>query len=326
MTNVLSQDEVDSLLSGIDEGKVETEKDVAEIRDELTVYDFSNKKYGDPQHRMPALRLVNERFAQLLRTSLSAATRKIIDVNLTSVQATKFGDFARSLPLPTSLNIIRMEPFKGYILLSLESTLAFAFVETFFGGKMSGPQKVEGRSFTLIERKVLDKIVRIMIKDLQDSWSNIHKGEMKFVRSEMDPQFANIITQNEHIIVNRFIVDFEMSSGILTLSIPYSTIEPIREKLRRRFEGEKSDTDRDWKEYIEKNIMELSVTLHCILDTIKITGKEFLGIKVGDIIPLNKRLDESITVEVENIPKFKGSPGNSNNRKAIKINEFLRSE
>jgi len=275
---------------------------------------------------MPALRLVNERFAQLLRTSLSAATRKIIDVNLTSVQATKFGDFARSLPLPTSLNIIRMEPFKGYILLSLESTLAFAFVETFFGGKMSGPQKVEGRSFTLIERKVLDKIVRIMIKDLQDSWSNIHKGEMKFVRSEMDPQFANIITQNEHIIVNRFIVDFEMSSGILTLSIPYSTIEPIREKLRRRFEGEKSDTDRDWKEYIEKNIMELSVTLHCILDTIKITGKEFLGIKVGDIIPLNKRLDESITVEVENIPKFKGSPGNSNNRKAIKINEFLRSE
>jgi len=275
---------------------------------------------------MPALRLVNERFAQLLRTSLSAATRKIIDVNLTSVQATKFGDFARSLPLPTSLNIIRMEPFKGYILLSLESTLAFAFVETFFGGKMSGPQKVEGRSFTLIERKVLDKIVRIMIKDLQDSWSNIHKGEMKFVRSEMDPQFANIITQNEHIIVNRFIVDFEMSSGILTLSIPYSTIEPIREKLRRRFDGEKSDTDRDWKEYIEKNIMELSVTLHGILDTIKITGKEFLGIKVGDIIPLNKRLDESITVEVENIPKFKGSPGNSNNRRAIKISEFLRSE
>jgi len=326
MANVLSQDEVDSLLGGIDEGKIETETEVSESNEEATVFDFSNKRYGDPQHRMPALRLVNERFAQLLRTSLSAATRKIIDVNVSAVEATKFGDFARSLPVPTSLNIIRMDPLKGFILLSLESSLAFAFVDTFFGGKMTGPQKVEGRSFTLVERKILDKIVKIILKDLQESWSNIHKGEMKFIRSEMDPQFANIITQNEHIIVNRFIVDFENTSGVLTLSIPYSTIEPIREKLRRRFEGEKSDADNTWKNYIEKNIMELTVSLNCILDTIRITGKEFLAIKVGDIIPLDRRIDDSVIIEVESIPKFKGSPGTSNNRKAIRINDNLRSE
>jgi len=326
MANVLSQDEVDSLLGGIDEGKIETETEVSESNEEATVFDFSNKRYGDPQHRMPALRLVNERFAQLLRTSLSAATRKIIDVNVSAVEATKFGDFARSLPVPTSLNIIRMDPLKGFILLSLESSLAFAFVDTFFGGKMTGPQKVEGRSFTLVERKILDKIVKIILKDLQESWSNIHKGEMKFIRSEMDPQFANIITQNEHIIVNRFIVDFENTSGVLTLSIPYSTIEPIREKLRRRFEGEKSDADNTWKNYIEKNIMELTVSLNCVLDTIRITGKEFLAIKVGDIIPLDRRIDDSVIIEVESIPKFKGSPGTSNNRKAIRINDNLRSE
>jgi flagellar motor switch protein FliM len=308
MVNVLTQDEVDSLLGGIDEGKVEIETEVSERNKETTAYDFGNIKYGDPQHRMPALRLVNERFAQLLRTSLSAATRKIIDVNV------------------TSLNIIKMEPLKGYLLLSMESSLAFAFVDTFFGGKVAGPQKVEGRSFTLIERKIIEKIVKIMLKDLQESWSNIHKGNMEFVRSEMDPQFANIITQNEHIIVNRFIVDFEKTSGALTLSIPYSTIEPIREKLRRRFEGEKSDADSTWKKYVEKNIMGLTVNLNCILDTIRITGKEFLDIKVGDIIPLDRRIDDSVIIEVESVPKFKGSPGTSNSRKAIRINEFLRSE
>jgi len=326
MANVLSQDEVDSLLGGIDEGKVETETEVSEGNKEATTYDFGNIKHGDPQHRMPALRLVNERFAQLLRTSLSAATRKIIDVNVSSVEATKFGDFARSLPVPTSLNIIKMAPLKGYILLSLESSLAFAFVDTFFGGKMAGPQKVEGRSFTLIERKIIEKIVKIILKDLQESWSNIHKGEMEFVRSEMDPQFANIITQNEHIIVNRFIVDFEKTSGVLTLSIPYSTIEPIRGKLRRRFEGEKSDADSTWKKYVEKNIMELTVNLNCILDTTSITGKKFLDIKVGDTIPLDRRIGDSVIIEVESVPKFKGSPGTSNNRKAIRINEFLRSK
>ena len=325
MPNVLSQDEVDSLLGGIDEGKVETKSDITERSEQVSSYDFS-KNYGEPQHRLPALRLINERFAQLLRTSLSAATRTIIDVNVSKVEAVKFGEFARSLPVPTSLNIIRMDPLNGYILLSIESSLAFAFVDRFFGGRSVGQQKVEGRSFTLIEVKIIDKIVKIILQDLQEAWSNIHKGEMVFIRSEMDPQFANIITKNEHVIVSRFILDFEKTSGILTVSIPYSTIERIREKLGRRFEGEKIEADSVWKTYIEGKIREASVNVSCILDTIKMPGKDFLALKIGDVIPLNKRIDETVTVSIENIPKFKGSPGSANNNKAIRINEIVRSQ
>jgi len=328
MSNVLSQEEVDSLLGGMNDGKVETETDTpepaAEHEKEYELYDFG-RKYGAPQQRMPALRIINERFTQLLRSSLSAATRTIMDVSISSMEATRFGEFSRSLPVPTSLNIFRMEPLMGYVLLALESTLAFAFVDTFFGGKIDRRLKVEGRPFTIIESKVIQKVVKIILKDLEEAWSNIHKGKMVFVRSEMDPQFANIITSNEHVIVTQFFVDFEMSSGVMTLCIPHATIEPIREKLARRFESEKLEADRSWKEYIREKIKELDVDLSCTLGRTKITGSEIMDMKVGDVMVLDQRVDKDITVLVENIPKLTGYPGAFKNKRAIRINEFLRS-
>ena len=320
MPNVLSQDEVDSLLQGIDKGKVKTKADIPGREEVLKPYDFVSEE-GSIHLKMPHLRIINQRLVEFLSTSLSLITRSTVDINISSTKAIKFGEFARSIPLPTSLNIFKMEPLRGFGLLALEAPLVFAFVDIFFGGKSASHVKLEGRSFTTVEGRIIEKIVKTTLHDFQQAWSDIHKLKVVFIRSEMDPQFAAIVTPNDTVITVRFVVDIANASGVMTLCIPYSTIEPIREKLRYRFHGEKLDVDQTWTRYIEKRIKELSVNLVCTLGMTKITGRELLEMKVGDVKKLDQKVSDPIIVSVEGIPKLKGYPGTSNKTKAIRIED-----
>lgn len=320
MPNVLSQDEVDSLLGGISEGKVKTEPDVPEKDQELKTFDFT-RQAGPMHQRLPTLGIINERFIGLLKASLSSATRSIIDVNISEIESIKFAEFTRSVPLPTSLNIFKIEPLRGFALLVLEGSLVFAFVDTFFGGKSVSHVRLEGKSFTTIEIKIVEKLVKIILGNLQHAWSDVHKVEMVFTRSEIDPQFAGIATPNDMVIAIRFSVDLENASGEMTVCIPYSTIEPIREKLRHRFHGETLEVDQAWTRHVEEKIKEMTIGLSCTLGTAKITGRELLEMKVNDVIQLDQKVSDPIIVSVEGIPKFKGYPGTSNKKKAIRIEE-----
>lgn len=322
MENVLSQEEVDSLLEGISEGKVKTETDIAEGDEGLKVYDFSRQ--DGPLHiRMPALGIINERFIGFLRTSLSAATKSVIDINLSSTESVKFGEFCRSLPLPTSLNIFKMEPLRGLALLVLEGPLVFSFVDTLFGGKGESHVKLEGRAFTAVETMIIEKIVKVTLGDLQKAWSDVYRVRTVFTRSEMDPQFAAVVTPDETVVLINLTVELECASGGMTVCIPYSTIEPIREKLKYRFQGEELEVDQTWRRYIEKKIKELRVDLSATLGKTKITGRELLEMKVNDVIQLDQKTSHPATLNVEGIAKFSAYPGTCNNKKAIRIEERI---
>jgi flagellar motor switch protein FliM len=325
MANVLSQDEVDSLLDGISEGKVKTEADVPERDKGLKIFDFA-RQAGPIHQRLPTLGIINERFIGFLKASLSAATRSVIDVNISDVESIKFAEFTRSIPLPTSLNIFKMEPLRGFALLVLEGSLVFAFVDTFFGGKSVSHVRLEGKSFTTIETKIVNKLVKIILGDLQHAWSDIHKVEMVFARTEIDPQFAGIATPNDMVVVVRLSIDLENASGEMTVCIPYSTIEPIRDKLRHRFHGEKLEVDQRWRTHIEKKIMGMTVDLGCTLGMANITARELMEMKVDDVIQLDQRVSDPVIICVEGIPKFKGYPGTSNKKKAIRIEERIGKE
>ena len=325
MANVLSKDEVDSLLGGISEGKVKTEVDIPEREEVVKPYDFMGQE-GSIHLRMPNLVIIDQRLVDFLRTSLSLITRSNVDVNISSTNAVKFGEFARSIPLPTSLNIFRMEPLRGFGLLVLEAPLIFTFVDTFFGGKPTGKVNLEGRSFTTIEIKIIDKIVKTILHDFEQAWSDIHKLKVVFTRSEMDPQFAAIVTPNDTVVVIRFVVDLADASGVMTFCIPYSTLEPIREKLRYRFHGEKLDLDETWRQYISTRINELTVDLICILGTTKITGRELLEMKVDDVIKLDQKMNDPLTVSIYGIPKFRGYPGTHSKNNALRISEKKKKE
>ena len=318
MANILSQDEVDSLLEGISEGKVKTETDILEMDGDIKAYDFSGQ--AGPTHlRMPALGIINERLITYLRSSLSSVTRSILDVNLANLESTKFGEFCRSIPLPASLNIFKMEPLRGFALVVLEGPLVFAFVDTFFGGRGVSHVKLEGRKFTTIETRIIDKITKIILADLQQAWTDIHEVKMIFDRSEMDPQFTPIVAPNDMVIVIRFSVDFPHTSGTIILCIPHATIEPIRGILRSRYHGEKLEVDQRWRRYFEKKIAETLVTVNCTLGTAMVSGRDLLEMKADDVIVLDQKVTDPIIVNVENIPKLKGHPGSCNQKKAIRL-------
>jgi flagellar motor switch protein FliM len=322
MGNILSQDEVDSLLGGITEGKVETETDVSEESQAVEVYDFSMP--AGPVHlRLHALGIINERLVGLLRTNLQVASRSVIDVNLTSTETVKFSDFCLSLPMPSSLNIFSIEPLRGFSLVVLEGPLVFSFVDSLFGGKGVSHVKLEGRLFTKIETKIVEKIVKIILNDFQKAWSDVYEINAVFIRSEMDPQFVGIGTPDDLIIVNKFEVQLENGNGFITICIPYSAIKPIKEKLKNKFRSEKIDIDQSWKRYIQERIQETMVELTCTMGMAKINGGDLLSMKVDDVIMLDQKSDNSVIVNVENIPKFKGYPGACNKKKAVKIIDRL---
>ncbi|MBL7179773.1 MAG: flagellar motor switch protein FliM [Pseudomonadota bacterium] len=325
MANILSQDEVDSLLEGITEGKVPTEAAAPDSGEEVKVYDFSMP--AGPVHlRLPALRIINERFVGFLRTSLPIASRAVIDVNLSSTESVKFSEFCLSIPLPSNLNIFKMEPLRGFALLVIEGPLVFSFVESVFGGKGMSRAKLEGRGFTAIETKIVEKIVKFVLNDLQQAWADVQEVKTAFIRSEMDPQFAAIVNPAELVIVNKFMIDLESGSGSMTLCIPYSSIEPIKSRFQTSFRAQGLETDQAWRKYIQKEIVKMTVELSCIMGRAKVNGRELLQMKVDDVIPLDQKIGDAIVINVEGLPKFKGYPGSCKNKKAVKISEILRQE
>jgi flagellar motor switch protein FliM len=322
MGNILSQDEVDSLLDGITEGKVETETPISEESQSVEVYDFS-KPAGPVHLRLPALGIINERLSGLLRTDLQSASRSVIDVNISSTETVKFSDFCLSLPMPSSLNIFGIKPLRGYSLIVLEGSLVFSFVDSLFGGKGISHVKLEGRRFTTIETRIVEKIVNIILGDFQKAWSDVYEVETVFVRSEMDPQFVGIGAPDDEVIVNKYEVQLENGNGVITICIPYSSIKPIAEKLKNKFRREKMEVDSTWKKYLEEKVLETTVEVSCTMGKATINGGELLNLKIDDVILLDPKTGNTVTVNVEHLPKFRGFPGACNKKKAVKIIERI---
>jgi flagellar motor switch protein FliM len=320
MAKVLSQEEVDSLLNGIGDGKIETEKDVPKKDNGIELCDFSRKK-GPVHLGMDALGMINERFINMVNESLSVAMGSVIEVNISAIDSIKYGEFTKSLPLPASMNIMKMEPLRGFALLYLEGALVFAFVDTLFGGKGASRVKLEGKSFTAIERKIVDRIVGLVLKDLQKAWAVVQELKMVCTRSEMDPQFVGIAKPGDMIIATKFNITVGNFSGGMAFCIPYDMIEPIRKKLRENFQSVKIEVDHTWRRHIEGRISELDIGLKCTLGSVKMTGRELLGIKAGDLILTDKKADDTVSVSVGNITKFRGYLGSVNNKKAVRITE-----
>lgn len=323
MGNILSQDEVDSLLGGINEGDVQTETDTPEKEQDVKIYDFT-RPAGPIHQRMPALGIINERLVGLLRTDLQTASRSVIDVNLTSTESFKFKEFCRSIPVPTSLNIFSMEPLRGLALLVLEGPLVFSFVDSLFGGKGVSHVKLEGRGFTKIEVKIVEKIVKIILKDMQQAWADAYKIKTELVRSEMDPQFAGIVTSEDMVVTFKYEVQLENGSGLITICIPYSMIEPIKKNLENKVRGEKVEVDHTWKKYIEHRLLETDVEVSCIMGIAKINGGALINMKVDDVILLDQKMKDLAVINVEGIPKYWGRPGECGNKKAVKIIERIK--
>jgi flagellar motor switch protein FliM len=317
MSKILDQDEVDALLRGLSGGEIEAETDVLEDDSGVVAFDLSNQD-RIIRGRMPVLEIINDRFARLASNAMANAMRKRADVNPISIDMSKFGDFMRSLPVPTSINIFKLDPLRGNAILVVDSRLVFAMVESFFGGAGSQP-KIEGRDFTPIEQAIINRVVRIALENMEESWQPVHEVHIELVRSEVNPQFAAIVPPSDVVIVVTFEVELENAIGSLIVCLPYATIEPIRTKLYASFQTERLEVDHAWIARFKERLMETPVEMVVRFGRSQITGRQLLSLKPGDIIMLDNDVDALLEAEVQGVRKFKGIPGLVKSNKAFQI-------
>ncbi|MBI5741930.1 MAG: flagellar motor switch protein FliM [Nitrospirae bacterium] len=315
---ILSQDEVDALLKGVASGEIDTEDARDKIIGGIRAYDFANQE-RIIRGRMPGLEIANEGFARLFRNSVSSLLMKFIDISIQSVEVIKFGDFIKTIPVPSSINVFKMEPLKGYSLLVFEAPLVFALIEFFFGGASAKHIKSEGRAFTPIEQRVIQKVVKMALKDLGAAWSGISPLLPEYLSSEINPQFVTIVTPAEIVINVEVLIEIEDFAGRMFFCIPYSMVEPVKEKLYSGIHGDKFETDQRWTQVMKDTLMETYVNLTADVGRMTVYFKDIMNFEVGTVINLGKSVTEEMVVRVESSPKFKGLPGVSRGNQAVKL-------
>ncbi len=317
MNKILAQDEVDALLRGLTGGEIESETQEDEDASGIVPFDLANQD-RIIRGRMPVLEIVNDRFSRLCTNALSNMVRKRVELNPLFIDMTKFGDFMRSLPVPTSINIFKMDPLRGNALAIVDARLVFALVENFFGGQGSQP-KIEGREFTPIEQAIVDKVIKIVLENMEDSWRPVHDVSLELVRSEINPQFAAIVPPSDVVVVISFEVELENAIGALTICLPYATIEPIRSKLHASFQTERLEIDHVWVSRLKDRLLETPVELKVHFGNAQLTGNQLIRLQVGDVIMLDKDIEELLGVYLEGVRKYWAVPGTVKSNKAIQI-------
>ena len=318
MNQVLTQDEINSLLRGLSEGEVEQDSVAAEDQVQAKKFDLANQE-RIIRGRMPTMELIHDRFARQFRTSLSKFLGRTCFANVGGIEMIKFGLFMKKLPLPSSLHIFRMPPLSGYALMVVSSPLVFGIVDSLFGGNGQGKVKIEGREYTPIETRLIGKVVMMALDVLKDAWAPIHPVDFVYVRSEFNPLAIAIVPPTDVVIIVTIECELEQESTSLTLCMPYSTIEPLRGKLVTGFQSTRLEIDSGVARRMEVSVKQTIANLSVQLASGSIKTKEFLGLKPGDLIPLDKTPSEEATLLIEGSPKYYGFIGNYRGNRALRI-------
>ena len=319
--DILSQDEIDALLTGVDGGDVDTEDDNIPEDGEIKTYDF-NSQDRIVRGRMPTLEMINERFARNFRITLFNFLRRSPSITVEGIQMTKFGEYIHSLFMPSSLNLIKVKPLRGTALFVLNPKLVYSIVDSFFGGDGRFHTKIEGRDFTNTEMQVVTSILQKIFVDLKEAWAPVMDVDFEHAGSEVNPHFANIVTPTEVVVVSTIHVELDNGGGDIHLTMPYSMLEPIREQLDAGVQSDSSDFDQRWINSLREEIKTAPVEVSSTLTETSISLRELNDLKVGDVIPVD--LPDVVTGEIEGIPVFRGHYGLSRGSRAIKVTEMIR--
>ena len=235
------------------------------------------------------------------------------------MSVTKYGNFVKTIPVPASLHIFQMKPLGGSSLLVIEPQVAFTLIDLIFGGSGREAYKVEGRDFTLIENNLIKRVALNALSDFEKVWEAIIKLDIVYQRSETNPQFAQLVMPSDVVVLLQFEIDMGFSSGDMTVCIPYSTIEPIRDRLHVSYQADSFEFDKNWPERFAEKLRSAPVTLSVELGRAELSGREIVNLKKGDVIPLEHHYSDDLNIYIEDILKFKGQPGSYKGSQAVEI-------
>ena len=311
--DLLSQDEIDALLHGVDEGILDNEQDAdpGGVRS----YDLTSQD-RIVRGRMPTLEMINERFARYTRISMFNLLRRSADVSVGGVQVMKFGEYVHTLYVPTSLNLVKMKPLRGTALFILDARLVFKLVDNFFGGD-GRHAKIEGREFTPTELRVVRMVLEQSFLDLKEAWQAVKDVQFEYVNSEVNPALANIVSPSEVVVVSTFHIELDGGGGEMHVTMPYSMIEPLREVLDSGVQSDVDEHDERWVRALREEITAAKVPLNATVVRSELKLRDLLSMQAGDVIPVE--MPEHMVLCANGVPTFKAQLGAARGNLALQI-------
>jgi len=325
MTEILSQDEIDALLTAISTGEVDTTDYTAtKEQRKVKIYDFRRPdKFSKDQIR--TLQMMHETFARLTTTALSAQLRALVSVHVASVDQLTYEEFIRSIPNPTTLAVINMDPLKGSAVLEIDPSITFTIIDKLFGGMGESSAKIS-RELTDIELSVMEGIIVRILGNLREAWSNVIDLRPRLGNIETNPQFAQIVPPNDMVVLITLETKVGEVEGMTNLCIPYITIEPVISKLSAQYwysSIRKGATDENMS-IIQNRLETVELPVVAEIGEAIITVQEILNLQIGDVIKLpDTKINSDMTLRIGGRKKYKCRPGLIGNRVAIQVGEDI---
>lgn len=315
----LSQDEVDALLKGVT-GETDDPEENAGDGGDIRSYNLGTQE-RIVRGRMPTLELINERFARYLRIGLFNYMHRNAEISVGTIRVQKYTEFIRNLVVPTNLNLVVAKPLRGTALFVFDPNLVFLVVDNMFGGDGRFHTRVEGRDFTPTEQRIIQGLLGVVFTEYEKSWKPVHNLSFEYIRSEMNSQFANIATPSEIVVSTTFTLEFGGATADMHICFPYSMLEPIRDLLYSTMQSEQLTTDKRWIGTLRRQLQgaELEIVAH--LGENRISLRQILELKAGDVIPLN--IPPRILALVDNVPLIECTYGQQNGQYALKVERFI---
>jgi flagellar motor switch protein FliM len=314
-TRILNQDEIDSLL-GFDEetGHGGDAPGIqAIISSALVSYE-----------RLPMLEVVFDRLVRLMSTSLRNFTSDNVEVSLDSIASVRFGDYLNAIPLPAMLAVVKAAEWDNYGLVTIDSPPIYSIVDVLLGGRRgTAAMRIEGRPYTTIERKLVERMIHVVLGDLQSAFAPISDVNFHYERLETNPRFATISRPSNAAILARLRIDMEDRGGRLELVLPYATLEPIREVLLQMFMGEKFGRDSIWETHLAQALWTTTVELTAVMDEMPMSLDDVFNLRVGSQIIFNATPDSPVQMRCGEVPMFLGRMGRRSSRIAVQVEERI---
>ena len=325
MPDVLSQDEIDNLLKALSSGELDVEEMKGTDEKQVKNYDFASLSKFSKEH-LRTLEIIFEHFGRLLATNLPAYLRKSVNVDIVNSEVVIYSEFSNALSNPVLLGVVSMKPLAGNMVMEMASNLGFAIVDRLLGG--TGTALDKERDFSEIELTIIERIFSICVNLLKEPWENVIKVTPRLERIETNSQFAQIISPTETIAIITINLKIGDVEGLMNVCLPYTLLEPVMDKLNTKFwfsnMQEKDPTM--YGEVIENVISKTKVPIKAILGESKVNVSDFVNLQIGDIIKIDKKVDQELDVYVGNIKKFNALPGYFEDKYAVRITDVIREE
>jgi flagellar motor switch protein FliM len=320
LADILSQQEIDALLSAINNGELQA-SDVNAKEEKVKVYDFKRAmRYSKEQLR--SITRVHENFTRLLTSHLSAQLRTYVQIEIDLVEQVTYHEFIASLPSKTILNIFEVKPMDGKLVLEINPQVAYAVLERLLGGQ--GDPSARDGSLTEIEMVLMQKVLRRMFDLYQNAWKNIEKLNVKWEAMESNPQFIQIASSNDTVIVIALRVTIGESTDRMTLCLPHLVVEPVLPKLsNQQWFSYSMKTNVPQQDKLQQNLDNVSVPVIAELGRATLPVSDLINLQVGDVIGIDS---DKLQVKVGQFTRFLGNPGVKKGHYAVQVDQVINTE